>query len=123
MQDWYFGDIGDFAKFGLLRGIVAHDPTVRRGVLWYLVPDESHTKDGRRIAYLEPSPKNRKSFRPCDLVLYDKPGKLVREGRRAVSSSSSLLRAAPLLGALPASPPRKRLMWNEKAWAEIKSLG
>ena len=36
---------------------------------------------------------------------------------------SHFLRSAPLLGALLACPPRKRLMWNEKAWSEIKSLG
>jgi hypothetical protein len=86
MQDRYFGDIGDFAKLGLLRGIAENDPALRRGVLWYLVPDESHTKDGRHIAYLERSPKNLKSFRPCDPDLYDTLGKLVGRGKRAVSS-------------------------------------
>ena len=63
VQDRYFGDIGDFAKLGLLRGIVANDPALCLCVLWYLVPDESLTNDGRHITYLEPSCKNRKRFR------------------------------------------------------------
>ena len=86
VQDRYFGDIGDFAKFGLLRGIVANDPALRLCVLWYLVPDESNTNDGRHITYLERSSKNLKRFRPCDPVLYDKLGELVRAGKRTVSS-------------------------------------
>ena len=86
VQDRYFGDIGDFAKFGLLRGVVANDPAFRLGVLWYLVPDESHTNDGRHVAYLESSPKNKKRYRSCDPVLYDKLGDLVRAGKRTVSS-------------------------------------
>lgn len=86
VQDRYFGDIGDFAKFGLLRGIVANDPAFRLGILWYLVPDESHTNDGRHTAYLKPSPKNQKRFRACDPVLYDKLGELVSADKRAVAS-------------------------------------
>ena len=57
-----------------------------RTVLWYLVPDESHTKDGRHIDYLEPTPANRARFRACDPELYDRLGELVRAGRRSVSA-------------------------------------
>lgn len=85
MQDRYFGDVGDFAKFGLLRHITANHPELRLGILWYLVPDESHTNDGRHIAYLDPSEKNRERFRTCDPDLYDKLSELVRAGKRTVS--------------------------------------
>lgn len=53
MQDKYFGDIGDFAKYGLLRAVVAGDPQLRLGVLWYRVPDENLNRDGRHIEYLQ----------------------------------------------------------------------
>jgi hypothetical protein len=86
VQNRYFGDIGDFAKFGLLRATVSNDPTLRLAVLWYLVPDESHTNDGRHVGYLEASPRNHKRYRACDPVLYDKLGDLVRARNRAVSS-------------------------------------
>ena len=86
MQDRYFGDIGDFAKYGLLRAVAAGEPPLRLAVLWYLVPDESHTKDGRHIDYLEPTPNNLESFRACDPELYDKLGDLVGAGTRAVSA-------------------------------------
>ncbi|MEO6332335.1 MAG: hypothetical protein ABIV11_10200 [Gemmatimonadaceae bacterium] len=86
MQDRYFGDIGDFAKYGLLRGICADDPEWRLCVLWYLVPDESQTNDGRHVAYLEPTPRNLKAFSACDPVLFDNLGQLVRAGKRSVSA-------------------------------------
>lgn len=85
MQDRYLGDIGDFAKFGLLREIMASGAATRLGVLWYLVPDESHTNDGRHISYLDESPGNIERFRACDQSLYDTLGALVRTGARCVS--------------------------------------
>ncbi|HQJ36160.1 MAG TPA: hypothetical protein PL156_13470 [Rhodoglobus sp.] len=86
MQDRYFGDIGDFAKYGLLRAVTAGQPPLSLAVLWYLVPDESHNEDGRHIDYLEPTPTNRTRFRACDPELYDRLGDLVHSGRRSVSA-------------------------------------
>ncbi len=85
MQDRYLCDIGDFAKFGLLREIMASGAATRLGVLWYLVPDESHNNDGRHISYLDESPGNKKRFRACDPSLYDTFSALVRTGARCVS--------------------------------------
>ena len=95
MQDQYSCDIGDFAKFGLLRGLFVVEPPLRLGVLWYRVPDEARTNDGRHIGYLEPTPMNRERFRACDHELYDTLGALVEAGKRAVSalSESELLPA------------------------------
>jgi hypothetical protein len=85
MQDRYFGDIGDFAKYGLLRAVTTGLPPLSLAVLWYLVPDESHNEDGRHVDYLEPTAANRARFRACDPELYDRLGDLVRAGRRSVS--------------------------------------
>lgn len=86
MQDRYFGDIGDFAKYGLLRAVTTGEPPLRLAVLWYLVPDESHNDDGRHVDYLEPTTANLARFRDCDPELFDKLGDLVRTGTRSVSA-------------------------------------
>lgn len=49
MQDRYVGDIGDYAKYGLLRALSAGR---RLGVAWYRYPDEMHNDDGMHIVYL-----------------------------------------------------------------------
>jgi len=70
LQHRYVLDVGDFGKVVLLRSLCGSDsPTsLRLGVVWYLVPDESHNDDGKHVGYLKrPKP----SFRDCDLVLYD----------------------------------------------------
>src|SRR5690348_3816657 len=53
MQDRYVGDVGDFAKYGLLRRLTgrAGERKVRLGVVWCLFPDEAHNNDGRHISY------------------------------------------------------------------------
>ena len=74
MQNRYTADIGDFGKYGLLRALCspADDGSkLRLGVVWYLVPDESHNADGKFIRYLEPSQKNDRQFRRCDPELFD----------------------------------------------------
>ena len=48
MQDRYVGDIGDYAKYTLLRAL-AHD--CKLGVSWYLFPDED-SGDGGHVGYL-----------------------------------------------------------------------
>jgi hypothetical protein len=85
VQDRYFGDIGDFAKFGLLRSLVVGDPQLRLGVLWYRVPDENFNRDGRHIEYLSPTPENVHRYGRCDPGLYETLGKLVSNGQRGLS--------------------------------------
>ncbi len=77
MQNRYTGDIGDFAKYGLLRKLGKGHLL---GVAWYLFPDELHNKDGCLTAYLE----NPKQWRHLDEELFDGLGSIVRCGRRNV---------------------------------------
>lgn len=55
MKNQYAGDIGDYTKLGLLRGLEAAGFSI--GLNWYLTPDEpDHSKaltDGRYTKYLE----------------------------------------------------------------------
>ena len=69
MQDRYAGDVGDFAKFGLLRQLLRPSASGQRiwlAVLWYLVEDEDGNFDGKHISYLRDD-----HMRSCDPVLHD----------------------------------------------------
>ena len=44
LQNRYTGDIGDFAKYRLLRALAGEGAdSLRLGVCWYLTLDERHT--------------------------------------------------------------------------------
>lgn len=79
MQNRYTGDIGDFAKFGLLRAVRGRK---RLGVAWYLHPDAGPAGDGRHVGYLDRS----REWRHLDPELFDLLKKLVAEGARSVDS-------------------------------------
>ena len=97
MQNRYFGDVGDFGKYGLLRricGVSAADEceALSLGVVWYLVGDESHNEDGKHTTYLE-KPED---YRDCDPGLFDGLRSLLhgpgpRAVRRIERSSLELL--------------------------------
>ena len=90
MQNRYVSDLGDFGKYGLLRALCrsndSSSPELTLGVVWYLVPDESHNADGKFIRYLEPSQKNDRQFKRCDPELYDALADIIRKKDRNVSS-------------------------------------
>jgi hypothetical protein len=86
MQDRYVGDVGDFAKYSLLRALAGvPSPTpIRLAVVWCWFPDESHNNDGRHVSYLR-SPEFAKLDPNLHAVLSD----IVRSGRRSVSAIAS----------------------------------
>lgn len=111
MQKKYVGDVGDFGKYGLLRAICAVDDSgdatrLSLGVVWYLVPDESHNSDGKYTAYLDASNPSGEAFRVCDSALYDALQEIVLRGERDVKSirkrgvlpSGTVYYESPLLG-------------------------
>ena len=54
MQNRYVGDVGDFAKYALLRRLAGslEERPIRLGIVWCLYPDESHNSDGSHVSYL-----------------------------------------------------------------------
>ena len=85
MQNQYLGDIGDFGKLGLLRALAAGE-SLGLGVVWYLVPDEGGSSNGRHTAYLgQASP----ALRDCDPELFDALAVLVQTGPRDVREVES----------------------------------
>ncbi len=83
MQDRYVGDVGDFAKYALLRRLtgIAGEDEIRLGVIWCLHPDEVHNGDGRHVSYL-----HRPEFVELDAELGAALRKIVLSGRRSVSA-------------------------------------
>ena len=63
MKNQYFGDIGDYGKYGLLRFL--RDSGVKVGVNWYLTPCDGRT-DGSHTEYLHQS-----EMREYDPDLFD----------------------------------------------------
>ena len=84
MRDSYVGDIGDFAKYGLLRAVGAGR---RLGIAWYLCagPEKAATGDGRHIGYL----REPERWRHLDCELFDTLQGLVDEDRRSVADIQS----------------------------------
>ena len=111
MQNRYTGDIGDFAKFGILRAIT---DTSTLGVAWYLYPDEGHNKDGKHIDYLDAPAR----WRHLDPELFDALGYLVRSGTRSLRNieESGILPGATFSRRLldfDGSPAQRRLERSE----------
>jgi hypothetical protein len=105
MQDRYVGDVGDFAKYALLKNLVGSS-CLRLGVVWCLYPDESHNFDGKHIGYLQ-----RPEFRNLDAELHDGLAMIVRSGRRSVNaiSEAKLLPSSTKFFDLPIAHPNSRL--------------
>ena len=117
MRDCYVGDIGDFAKYGLLRAI---SKGKRLGVAWYLCgnPEEGKTGDGRHTAYLQRPDE----WRQLDCDLFDTLKNLIDEKRRSVAEieKSGILGNADFAGEpidVTHVPVRERESWR-RAWFE-----
>ena len=63
MKNQYFGDIGDYGKYGLLRFLAQKGVSI--AVNWYLTPDDDRS-DGKFTSYL-----NSERYRPYDPALFD----------------------------------------------------
>jgi hypothetical protein len=114
MQDRYVGDIGDFAKYGLLRRLVgkSSEREIRLGVVWCRFPDESHNSDGRHTSYLR-----KPEFAALDDPLLIALRKIVMSGRRRISavSSGELFPHGTAFCDLAAAPPAAlRLSRNDR---------
>ena len=95
MRDSYVGDIGDFAKYGLLRSV---GEGRRLGIAWYLCaePEKVGTGDGRHTGYL----REPERWRHFDSDLFDTLKGLVEEDKRSVAEiqNSGILGDAEFVG-------------------------
>ena len=108
MRNRYVGDIGDFAKYGLLRAI---GEGKRLGVAWYLCPDDGHTE------YLE-KPGD---WRHLDPELFGTLKELVDGGKKrsvAEIQRSGILGDKAIFADEPV-PVRDRRRWFERVKAKL----
>lgn len=120
MQNRYVGDVGDYAKYALLRSLAPASPEgPRLGINWYMFPDEDHNGDGRHVAYLESAP-----FAALDRPLHAVLKGIVARGERSVLAvrRSGVLPADALhfAEALPARPRGRSAsdaLEDRRAWA------
>lgn len=77
MKNQYFGDVGDFGKYGLLSVVVENSFSL--GINWYLTEDDERT-DGKFINYLD-----KQEFRRCDEELHKFLALSLANGRRHVN--------------------------------------
>ena len=83
MQNRYVGDVGDFAKYALLRRLAGTscDEPIWIGIIWCRHPDENHNSDGRHVSYLQ-GPE----FAKLDTELITALRKIVELRRRSISA-------------------------------------
>ena len=95
MQNQFVGDIGDYAKYSLLRALSSD---CKLGVSWYLFPDEG-TNDGKHTGFLR-DPKKWQRFDERTFKILDG---IVESGRRHISEieQSGLL-------------PHSTVFWNSR---------
>ena len=110
MQDRYTGDIGDFGKYALLRGLTADG--LRLGVLWYLNDLQEHNRDGGFVEYAH--------LKDCDPDLYDKLD-AIRKRTRGVAAvkASDILPAQTDYHSKPLDDGSSREKWFKDAKTEI----
>lgn len=114
MQNRYTGDIGDYAKYALLRAL---SPGLRLGLAWYLHPDESHNNDGRHTDYLRQPDK----WKALDPELFEILNDLINRDKRSVEaiegagifSPNTMFASEPLH--FPTSSRTGRVAWR-RAW-------
>ena len=122
MQDKFTGDIGDYAKYSLLRAL---SDGFNLGIAWYLYPDEKETKDGRYIDYLD----NPQKWQHPDPETFDTLRKIVKSGKRNVATveTSGILsnvkfsrRILDFQGCNPSEQKKWRFDWFTKTLSDLE---
>lgn len=112
MKDQYFGDAGDYGKYGLLRFIA--EKGIKIGVHWYLT-DSDDSNDGKHTAYL--SDKKMKEFDP---ELHQTLGEMVakKETRKTsvFEDKKMIPNAIYFHEIVPQNINGKRNEWHKKAF-------
>jgi hypothetical protein len=86
MKNQYFGDVGDYGKYGLLSAVL--ETELALGINWYLTPNEPEKTDGKYTEYLNDMPE----YERCDPELYRFLKAKVSDNKRNVEQIKELPR-------------------------------
>ena len=131
MQNRYFGDIGDFSKYGMLRVVIQCG--LKIGINWYLYPNEGHNEDGKHTAFLK---RDKYRVEECDPILYSFLKEKKNEIDIGVSERSvSLVENSNILGETVyhsemlnftnsywKDRPTYRKLWHQRSIEKLKSV-
>ena len=120
MRDQFVGDIGDFAKYGLLRALVRNGAAARLGVVWYANDDDPGSTHGSQTLYLE---EDAGVYRHCDPPLHSTLRSLIAAGSRriiAVEASGVLGVDTPYWSELTPDSYPLRLAWTVGALNRVQ---
>jgi hypothetical protein len=112
VKNQYFGDINDFAKYGLLRRVFrVHGLSLT--VCWMLTAADG-TSEGRLTGYL----RSREQYAPFDPELFDVLAKALRSGSREIAAieRSCLLGEAAFHGSTLTDGVAQRHLYFRELW-------
>lgn len=114
MKNQYFGDVGDYGKYAMLR-YLAKDG-IKIAVNWYLTVDDG-SNDGKFTSYLE-----KEDMRRYDSELFDVLKEMVASGKRNISSFSerAVICNAKYYDAILTLNKQQRLTWHMNALEACK---
>lgn len=109
MKNQYFGDVGDYGKYAMLRMIAGKG--VKIALNWYLTEDDG-SNDGKFTTYLH---ENR--YERYDTVLYKELQKMIDAGDRSVLSfeKRNLIPNAIYFHEILTDNKEERLKWHRDA--------
>lgn len=114
MKNQYFGDVGDYGKYAMLRYLAKDE--IRIAVNWYLTEDDG-SNDGKFTSYLE-----KEDMRRYDPELFDVLKEMVANGKRNLSSFSerAVIDNAKYYEALLTDERKQRILWHNEALEACK---
>ena len=109
MKNQYFGDVGDYGKYAMLRYFANNE--IKVAVNWYLTEDDG-SNDGKFTSYLEKG-----DMRRYDPELFDVLKEMVANENRSVTSFAKcgVIRDAKYYDAILPNDKKERSVWHEKA--------
>lgn len=108
MKNQYFGDVGDYGKYAMLRYLA--DDGINIAVNWYLTEDDG-SNDGKFTSYLD-----KEDLRRYDTALFDVLKSMVYEGNRSVAAFEAVdvIKNAKYYSDILSDDKKTRLNWHKK---------
>lgn len=109
MKNQYFGDVGDYGKYAMLRFLADHG--IKIAVNWYLTPNDG-SNDGNITTYLD-----KDEMRSYDEVIFDLLKEMLSKGERSIEAfeKANVIREAVYYHAILSEAKADRGEWHQNA--------